>query len=157
MAGKQNHQGGSNGSLELTLGLVDQRQSQLTRVAELVWSGPRRPRRHHARSGNLDPRNGERCEKRLPITTFNIWRGGFIAELLNNIQQRMLDHPSLDARIVINIPRPRSSVTDQLRHIIHDTWRHLWDNQRPKPLAFSTQGLSTTRTPHRVSRKVLRC
>ena len=136
-----NHQGGSNGSLELTLSLLlDQRQSQLTHQAELVWSGPQGGPGDITRDQAILIREMvERCEKRLLITTFNIWRGGFIAELLNHIQQRMLDHPSLDARIVINIPRPRKSTVsaDQLRQaFIHDTWRHLWDNQRPKPLCF---------------------
>ena len=158
-----NHQGGSNGSLELTLSLLlDQRQSQLTRQAELVWSGPQGGPGDITRDQAILIREMvERCEKRLLITTFNIWRGGFIAELLNHIQQRMLDHPSLDARIVINIPRPRKSTVsaDQLRQaFIHDTWRHLWDNQRPNPLLFRPKvSRPHARTPHRVSRKVLRC
>ena len=136
-----NHQGGSNGSLELTLSLLlDQRQSQLTRQAELVWSGPQGGPGDITRDQAILIREMvERCEKRLLITTFNIWRGGFIAELLNHIQQRLLDHPSLDARMVVNIPRPRKSTVsaDQLREaFIHDTWRHFWDNERPKPLCF---------------------
>lgn len=136
-----NHQGGNNGNLELTLSLLlDQRQSQLTRQAELVWSGPQGGAGDITRDQAILIREMvERCEKRLLITTFNIWRGGFIAELLNRVQQRLLDHPSLDARMVVNIPRPRKSTVsaDQLRQaFIHDTWRHLWDNERPKPLSF---------------------
>ena len=151
-----NHQGGSNGSLELTLSLLlDQRQSQLTRQAELVWSGPPGGPGDITRDQAILIREMvERCEKRLLITTFNIWRGGFIAELLNHIQQRMLDHPSLDARIVINIPRPRKSTVsaDQLRQaFIHDTWRHLWDNQRGALVPFGARkrlALTTLRATH---------
>ena len=59
----------------------------------------------------------ERCRQRLLITTFKIWRGGFIAELLDRVQQRLEVNPELEARMVVNIPRPRGStvMADQLR------------------------------------------
>ena len=81
----------------------------------------------------------ERCQQRLLITTFNLWRGGFIAELLDRVQQRLESHPNLDARMVVNIPRPRGStvLADQLRQaFVHDTWRHHWDPARPKPRGY---------------------
>ena len=81
----------------------------------------------------------ERCQQRLLITTFNLWRGGFIAELLDRVQQRLVSNPELESRMVVNIPRPRGStvLADQLRQaFVHDTWRHLWDPKRARPQGF---------------------
>ncbi|MEB3185339.1 MAG: hypothetical protein VKM97_05585 [Cyanobacteriota bacterium] len=133
--------GGSNASLELTIQLLlTQRQGQASGCAELVWSGP------HGGAGDVTRDQAvviremvERCEQRLLITTFNIYRGGFIAELFDRIQRRLEVCPGLQARMVVNIPRPKGStvLADQLRQaFVHDTWRHLWDPGRPRPCGF---------------------
>jgi hypothetical protein len=133
--------GGSNGSLDLALALLlEQRQRQDSGQAELVWSGP------HGGAGDITRDQAvviremvERCERRLLITTFNIYRGGFIAELFERIQQRLEANPALEARMVINIPRPKGStvVADQLREaFVQKTWRALWDSNRPRPVGY---------------------
>ncbi|PSB38499.1 hypothetical protein [Aphanothece minutissima] len=133
------HRGGSNGSLELAIGLLlKQRHQQGVGNAELVWSGP------HGGAGDITRDQAvliremvERCEQRLLITTFNIWRGGFISELLDRIQERLEVCPRLDARMVVNIPRPRGStvVADQLRAaFVQKNWRALWDPSRRRPV-----------------------
>jgi hypothetical protein len=133
--------GGSNASLVLTLNLLlEQRQNQGSGQAELVWSGPQGGAGDITRDQAVLIREMvERCRQRLLITTFNIGRGGFISELLDRVQQRLVAHPELEARMVVNIPRPRGStvVADQLRQaFVHDTWRHLWDPGRPRPRGF---------------------
>ncbi|MFO8237584.1 MAG: hypothetical protein R6U00_04865 [Prochlorococcaceae cyanobacterium] len=133
--------GGSNGSLELAIDLVlEQRQQQGAGEAELVWSGP------HGGAGDITRDQAvliremvERCEQRLLITTFNIWRGGFIAELLERIQERLESCPELEARLVVNIPRPRGStvVADQLRDAFaQGPWRSLWDPTMRRPVGY---------------------
>jgi hypothetical protein len=133
--------GGSNASLELALNLLlEQRQGQGSGQAELVWSGPQGGPGDITRDQAVLIREMvERCQQRLLITTFNLWRGGFIAELLDRVQQRLVANPELEARMVVNIPRPRGStvLADQLRQaFVHDTWRHLWDLGRPRPRGF---------------------
>lgn len=130
--------GGSNASLELTINLLlEQRRGQGNGQAELVWSGPQGGAGDITRDQAVLIREMvERCQQRLLITTFNIWRGGFIAELLDRIQQRLETNPKLEARVVVNIPRPRRSsvAADELRQaFVHDTWRHLWNPGRPRP------------------------
>lgn len=136
-----NRIGGSNASLELTINLLlTQRQGQTSGSAELVWSGP------HGAAGDITRDQAvliremvERCEQRLLITTFNIWRGGFITELLERIQQRLEVCPGLQARMVVNIPRQKGStvVADQLRQaFVQNTWSQLWDPHRPRPSGF---------------------
>jgi phosphatidylserine/phosphatidylglycerophosphate/cardiolipin synthase-like enzyme len=133
--------GGSNSSLELTIGLLlDQRQKIGAGQAELVWSGP------HGGAGDITRDQAvliremvERCEQRLLITTYNIWRGDFIAELLDRIQDRMETCPGLDARMVLNIARQRGStvVADQLREAFaKGPWRALWDSSRRRPAGY---------------------
>jgi hypothetical protein len=133
--------GGSNASLELTIALLlEQRQRQGSGGAELVWSGP------HGGAGDITRDQAvliremvESCEQRLLITTFNIWRGGFITELLERIQQRLEVCPGLQARMVVNIPRPKGStvVAEQLRQaFVQKTWSHLWDPRRPRPSGY---------------------
>jgi phosphatidylserine/phosphatidylglycerophosphate/cardiolipin synthase-like enzyme len=81
----------------------------------------------------------ESCEQRLLITTFNIWRGGFITELLERIQRRLEASPGMQARMVVNIPRPKGSrvVADQLRQaFVEKTWSQLWDPHRPRPSGY---------------------
>jgi hypothetical protein len=134
-------QGGSNGSLVLALGLLlEQRQRQDNGQAELVWSGPQGGAGDITRDQAVVIREMvERCEQRLLITTFNIYRGGFIAELFERIQQRLLACPQLEARMVINIPRPKGStvVADQLRQaFVQKTWRALWDCTKPRPIGY---------------------
>ena len=75
--------GGSNGSLDLAISLLlEQRHQQGSDRAELVWSGPHGGTSDITRDQAVLMRElVERCEQRLLITTFNIWRGGFIAEL----------------------------------------------------------------------------
>ena len=143
--------GGSNGSLDLALSLLlEQRQRQTSGQAELVWSGP------HGGAGDITRDQAvviremvERCEQRLLITTFNIYRGGFIAELFDQIQQRLEANPALEARMVINISRPKGStvVADQLREaFVQKTWRALWNPQRPRPVGyFDPRSLDLTR------------
>jgi hypothetical protein len=133
--------GGSNASLELALNLLlEQRQDLGTGQAELVWSGPQGGPGDITRDQAVLIREMvERCQQRLLITTFNLWRGGFIAELLDRVQQRLVANPELEARMVVNIPRPRGStvLADQLRQaFVHDTWRHLWEPGRPRPRGF---------------------
>jgi hypothetical protein len=133
--------GGNNASLELTLALLlEERQGQGSGQAELVWSGPQGGAGDITRDQAVLIREMvEHCQQRLLITTFNIWRGGFITELLELIQQRLESSPGLDARMVVNIPRPRKStvVADQLRQaFVQNTWRHLWDSDRPRPSSF---------------------
>jgi phosphatidylserine/phosphatidylglycerophosphate/cardiolipin synthase-like enzyme len=133
--------GGSNASLELTLALLlEQRRGHGSGQAELVWSGPQGGPGDITRDQAVLIREMvERCEHRLLITTFNLWRGGFIGELLDRLQQRLNVHPDLDARMVVNIPRPRGStvLADQLRQAyVHDTWRHIWDPNRPRPRGY---------------------
>ena len=133
--------GGSNASLELTLVLLlDQRQSQGSQHAELVWSGPQGGSGDITRDQAVLIREMvESCQKRLLITTFNIWRGGFISELLGCVQQRLRDNPELDVRMVVNIPRPRGSsvMADQLRQAcVQNTWNNLWDPHLPRPRSF---------------------
>lgn len=133
--------GGTNASLELTLNLLlEQRQHQGSGQAELVWSGPQGGAGDITRDQAVLIREMvPRCEQRLLITTFNLWRGGFITELLDRVQQQLVIHPHLEARMVVNIPRPRGStvVADQLRQaFVHDTWRHLWDPSRPRPQGY---------------------
>lgn len=136
-----NQLGGSNASLELTINLLlRQRQGQSSGHAELVWSGP------HGAAGDITRDQAvliremvERCQQRLLITTFNIWRGGFITELLERIQQRLEACPDLQARMVVNIPRPKGStvVADQLRQaFVQHTWSQLWDPLRPRPSGY---------------------
>jgi phosphatidylserine/phosphatidylglycerophosphate/cardiolipin synthase-like enzyme len=136
-----NQLGGSNASLELTINLLlRQRQGQSSGHAELVWSGP------HGAAGDITRDQAvliremvERCQQRLLITTFNIWRGGFITELLERIQQRLEACPDLQARMVVNIPRPKGStvVADQLRQaFVQNTWSQLWDPLRPRPSGY---------------------
>jgi len=133
--------GGNNACLELTIVLLlEQRQQQGRGQAELIWSGP------HGGAGNITRDQAvmiremvERCEQRLLITTFNIWRGGFITELLDRIQERLEACPALEARMVVNIPRPRGStvVPDQLRAAFaQGTWRALWDPTRRRPVGY---------------------
>ena len=133
--------GGSNASLELTLQLLlEQRQNQGHGQAELVWSGPQGGAGDITRDQAVLIRElVERCQQRLLITTFNLWRGGFVAELLDRVQQRLEAHPALEARMVVNIPRPRGSTVqaEQLRQaFVHTTWRQLWDPGRPRPRGF---------------------
>jgi phosphatidylserine/phosphatidylglycerophosphate/cardiolipin synthase-like enzyme len=133
--------GGSNASLELTIALLlEQRNRQGRGQAELVWSGPQGGPGDITRDQAVLIREMvERCRQRLLITTFNLWRGGFIAELLDRVQQRLENHPDLDARMVLNISRPRGSTVaaDQLRQaFVQSTWRHLWDPTRPKPRGY---------------------
>lgn len=133
--------GDSNASLELTIQLLlEQPRGQGSGQAELVWSGPQGGTGDITRDQAVLIREMvERCQQRLLITTFNLWRGGFIAELLDRVQQRLVANPELAARMVVNIPRPRGStvVADQLRQaFVHDTWRHLWDPDRPRPRGF---------------------
>ncbi len=139
--GDWRQRGGSNASLELTLNLLlEQRQGQGSGQAELVWSGPQGGAGDITRDQAVLIREMvERCTQRLLITTFNIWRGGFIAELLDHLQHRLEANPELKARLVVNIPRPRGSsvAADQLRQaFVHDTWRHLWHPGRPRPQGF---------------------
>ena len=133
--------GGSNGSLDLALSLLlEQRQRQDSGQAELVWSGP------HGGAGDITRDQAvviremvERCEQRLLITTFNIYRGGFIAELFDRIQRRLEVCPGLQARMVVNIPRPKGStvLADQLRQaFVQKTWSQLWDLRRPRPSGY---------------------
>lgn len=136
-----NQRGGSNASLELTIALLlDQRRSQGRGHAELVWSGPQGGPGDITRDQAVLIREMvERCQQRLLITTFSIWRGGFVAELLDRIQQRLVANPELEARMVVNIPRPRGSIVaaDLLRQaFVHDTWRQLWDPARPRPRGY---------------------
>jgi phosphatidylserine/phosphatidylglycerophosphate/cardiolipin synthase-like enzyme len=133
--------GGNNASLELTLALLlEQRRGQGSGQAELVWSGPQGGPGDITRDQAVLIREMvERCEQRLLITTFNLWRGGFIAELLDRVQHRLESHPDLVVRMVVNISRPRGStvMSDQLRQaFLHDTWRHLWDPSRPRPCGY---------------------
>ena len=133
--------GGSNASLELTINLLlEQHLNQGSGQAELVWSGPQGGAGDITRDQAVLIREMvERSRQRLLITTFNLWRGGFIAELLDRVQQRLVAHPELEARMVVNIPRPRGStvLADQLRQaFVHDTWRQLWDPGRPRPRGF---------------------
>jgi phosphatidylserine/phosphatidylglycerophosphate/cardiolipin synthase-like enzyme len=135
------HQGGSNASLELTLALLlEQRRGQGSGQAELVWSGPQGGPGDITRDQAVLIREMvERCQQRLLITTFNLWRGGFIAELLDRVQHRLQNQPDLDARMVVNIPRARGNtvLADQLRQsYVHDTWRHLWHPSRPRPSGY---------------------
>jgi len=133
--------GGSNASLELTIALLlEQRQRQGSGGAELVWSGP------HGGAGDITRDQAvliremvESCEQRLLITTYNIYRHGFIAELLDRIQERLETCPQLDARMVINISRAKGSsvVADQLREAYaQGPWRRLWDPGRPRPTGY---------------------
>ena len=133
--------GGSNASLELTINLLlEQRHNQVSGRAELVWSGP------HGAAGDITRDQAvliremvEHCRQRLLITTFNIYRAGFISELLDRIQRRLVANPELEARMVVNIPRPRGStvLAEQLRQVfVHDSWRPLWDPGRPRPRGF---------------------
>lgn len=133
--------GGCNASLALTISLLlTQRQGQSGGTAELVWSGP------HGGAGDITRDQAvliremvERCEQRLLITTFNIWRGGFITELLERIQRRLEASPGMQARMVVNIPRPKGSrvVADQLRQaFVEKTWSQLWDPHRPRPSGY---------------------
>jgi hypothetical protein len=135
------HRGGNNASLELALNLLlEQRQDLGGSQAELVWSGPQGGPGDITRDQAVLIREMvERCEQRLLITTFNLWRGGFIGELLDRVQQQLVNQPDLKARMVVNIPRPKGStvLADQLRQaFVHDTWRHLWDPSRPRPRGF---------------------
>ncbi len=132
--------GGSNGSLDLAIGLLlEQRRGLGAGQAELVWSGP------HGGTGEITRDQAvliremvERCEHRLLITTFNIWRGGFIAELLDRIQERLEACPDLEARMVVNIPRGTSTVVaDQIREAyVQRTWLKLWDAKRRRPSCY---------------------
>lgn len=138
---KWSERGGSNASLELTLTLLlEQRQGQGMNEAELVWSGPQGGAGDITRDQAVLIREMvDRCQQRLLITTFNVWRGGFITELLNRVQQKLMANPDLEARMVVNIPRPRGNTVaaDQLRQaFVHDTWRHLWDSDKPRPRGF---------------------
>ena len=133
--------GGSNGSLELAVNLLlEQRQQMASLQSELVWSGPSGGAADLARDQAVLMREMiERCEQRLLITTFNIYRKGFIKDLLERIQQRMVLHPDLDARMVVNIPRPKGSrvQADQLRaDYAQNTWGKLWKPSMPRPLGY---------------------
>lgn len=133
--------GGNNASLELTLALLlEQRREQGCGQAELVWSGPQGGAGDITRDQAVLIREMvERCQQRLLITTFNLWRGGFISELLDRVQQRLVANPEVEARMVVNIPRPKGNtvLADHLRQaFVHDTWRHLWDPGRPRPRGF---------------------
>ena len=133
--------GGSNASLELALNLLlEQRRGQGSGQAELVWSGPQGGPGDITRDQAVLIREMvERCQQRLLITTFNIWRGGFITELLERIQERLEACPSLHARMVVNIPRQKGStvVADQLRQaFVQNTWSQLWDPLRPRPSGY---------------------
>ena len=133
--------GGSNGSLELAVNLLlEQRQQMASLQSELVWSGPSGGAADLARDQAVLMREMiERCEQRLLITTFNIYRKGFIKDLLERIQQRMVLHPDLDARMVVNIPRPKGSrgQADQLRaEYAQNTWGKLWKPSMPHPSGY---------------------
>ena len=133
--------GGSNSSLELTIALLlEQRQSQGLGQAELVWSGPQGGPGDITRDQAVLIREMVKgCQQRLLITTFNIWRGGFIAELLELIQQRLESCPGLDARMVVNIPRPKKNTVaaEQLRQAyVQNTWNLLWQQRRLRPSGF---------------------
>jgi hypothetical protein len=133
--------GGSNSTLELTIQLLlEQRHHGSSGAAELVWSGPHAGAAGIARDQAVLIREMvERCEQRLLITTFNIYRKGFIAALLDRIQQRLEACPGLDARMVVNIPRRQGStvVAEQLRQaFVQHTWNRLWDPARPRPRGY---------------------
>ncbi len=133
--------GGGNSTLELTINLLlEQRQEGSSGAAELVWSGPRAGAAGIARDQAVLIREMvERCEQRLLITTFNIYRKGFIAGLLDRIQQRLEACPGLVARMVVNIARPKGStvVAEQLRQaFVQNTWNALWDPGRPRPRGY---------------------
>ena len=133
--------GGSNGSLELAVNLLlEQRQQMASLQSELVWSGPSGGAADHARDQAVLMREMiERVEKRLLITTFNIYRKGFIKDLLEQIQQRMALHPDLKARMVVNIARPKNSrvIADQLRaDYAQNVWDKLWKPSMPRPSGY---------------------
>ncbi len=133
--------GGTNSSLELTVNLLlEQRQQLASNQSELVWSGPHGGATDIARDQAVLIREMvERCEKRLLITTFNIYRKGFIADLLDRIQQRLVACPELDARMVVNISRPKGSrvIADQLRaDFARNTWNRLWKTSMPRPVGY---------------------
>jgi phosphatidylserine/phosphatidylglycerophosphate/cardiolipin synthase-like enzyme len=133
--------GGSNESLELAVNhLLEQRQQMASLQSELVWSGPSGGAPDLARDQAVIMREMiERCEKRLLITTFNIYRKGFIADLLERIQQRMVLYPDLDARMVVNIARPKNSrvIADQLRaDYAKNIWVKLWKPSMPRPSGY---------------------
>jgi phosphatidylserine/phosphatidylglycerophosphate/cardiolipin synthase-like enzyme len=133
--------GGSNGSLELAVHLLlEQRQQMSSLQSELVWSGPSGGAADLARDQAVLMREMiERCEQRVLITTFNIYRKGFIKDLLERIQQRMALHPDLEARMVVNIPRPKGSrvQADQLRaDYAQNIWGKLWKPSMPRPSGY---------------------
>jgi phosphatidylserine/phosphatidylglycerophosphate/cardiolipin synthase-like enzyme len=133
--------GGSNEGLELAVNLLlEQRQQMASLQSELVWSGPSGGAPDLARDQAVIMREMiERCEKRLLITTFNIYRKGFIADLLERIQQRMVLYPDLDARMVVNIARPKNSrvIADQLRaDYAQNIWAKLWNPSMPRPSGY---------------------
>lgn len=133
--------GGSHSSLELTIGLLlEQRHKQGRGQAELVWSGPQAGPGDITRDQAVLIREMvAHCQQRLLITTFNIWKGGFITELLELIQQRLESCPGLDARMVVNIPRPKGNtvVADQLREgYVQNIWNLLWQPRRPRPSGY---------------------
>lgn len=144
--------GGSNTSLNQTIDLLlEQRQLLNQAQAELVWSGPQVGAGDITRDQAVLIREMvDRCEQRLLITTFNIWREGFIADLLERIQNRMEVFPGLDARVVLNIPRPKNStvLAEQLRgKFVVETWNRLWIKAKPMPKGyFDPRSLELNRT-----------
>jgi phosphatidylserine/phosphatidylglycerophosphate/cardiolipin synthase-like enzyme len=122
--------------------LAERRAQQSRQQVELVWSGPSPGAGSITRDQSVLIRQLViRAQKRLLLTTYAIYHGPFIRELVGLLQQRMALVPTLQVRLVCNIHRPKgnTSTPEQLvRHFREKTWPALWGeaDQDSRPEVF---------------------
>jgi len=133
--------GGSSSALaEAISGLMRQRETGQRNSSELVWSGPEMGNGDTTRDQAVVIREMvEQVEHRLLLTTYNIAPSGFIKELLALIQLRMQASPTLEARVVLNVPRKehdRTAAHCLVAKFHAKKWKKLWHRSLPQPLGF---------------------
>jgi phosphatidylserine/phosphatidylglycerophosphate/cardiolipin synthase-like enzyme len=124
--------GGNDRTLAMAVAsvLAERKAQRSSQRVELVWSGPSPGVGTITRDQSVLIRQlVEQAQKRLLLTTYAIYPGPFIRELLSLLQQRMSHFPTLQVRLVCNIHRPKgnTSTPEQLvRHFREKTWPAIW-------------------------------
>ncbi|MCS5700889.1 phospholipase D-like domain-containing protein [Cyanobium sp. FGCU-52] len=138
------HAGGNGPTLAMAVAsvLAERMAQRSSQRVELVWSGPSPGVGTITRDQSVLIRQlVEQAQKRLLVTTYAIYPGPFIRELMGLVQQRMALFPTLRVRLVCNIHRPKgnTSTPEQLvKQFREKTWPALWgdDAQESQPEVF---------------------
>lgn len=153
--------GGNSQTLSLAIqALLTQRESLSDQKLELVWSGPDAGVGAVMRDQSLlISQLIEQVQHRLLITTFNFYKGPFIAKLFEQIASKMNQEPNLRVRFVCNIKRPKgnTSTSEQLLyHFRQQTWHKLWPKKiverepelyyDPRSLALASEAVFHVKT-----------